>query len=71
MDFQTTTTRVPFCDNAGYRGPVIDETDVVIVISQSGETADTLEASGAFSPPAHTHTVPQVHIRFWHMTLTS
>ncbi len=35
---------VEYASEFRYRNPVIDETDVVIAISQSGETADTLAA---------------------------
>lgn len=35
---------VEYASEFRYRSPVIDASDVVIVISQSGETADTLEA---------------------------
>src|SRR3989339_273852 len=38
------STEVDYASEFRYRNPIIRETDVVIVISQSGETADTLAA---------------------------
>ena len=74
--------RIPVCveyaSEFRYRNPVIFSTDVVIVISQSGETADTLAAvelareQGAFvfgicnsvgaSIPRATHTGAYIHV---------
>ena len=69
---------VEYASEFRYRDPVIDGQDVVIAISQSGETADTLAAvelaksRGAFiygicnaigsSIPRATHTGPYIHV---------
>ncbi|MGD9771608.1 MAG: glutamine--fructose-6-phosphate transaminase (isomerizing) [Parabacteroides sp.] len=69
---------VEYASEFRYRDPVIDENDVVIAISQSGETADTLAAidlarrCGAFiygicnsvgsSIPRTTHTGSYIHV---------
>ena len=69
---------VEYASEFRYRNPVIDEHDVVIAISQSGETADTLAAvelakkHGAFiygicnavgsSIPRSTHTGSYIHV---------
>ena len=63
---------VEYASEFRYRDPVIDEHDVVIAISQSGETADTLAAvelaksRGAFiygsSIPRATHTGSYIHV---------
>lgn len=69
---------VEYASEFRYRNPVIDERDVVIAISQSGETADTLAAiemakrKGAFiygicnavgsSIPRTTHTGSYIHV---------
>ena len=69
---------VEYASEFRYRNPVIDETDVVIAVSQSGETADTLAAvelaksRGAFiygicnavgsSIPRNTHTGSYIHV---------
>ena len=69
---------VEYASEFRYRDPVIDENDVVIAISQSGETADTLDAidlarrCGAFiygicnsvgsSIPRSTHTGSYIHV---------
>ncbi|WP_321480517.1 glutamine--fructose-6-phosphate transaminase (isomerizing) [uncultured Bacteroides sp.] len=69
---------VEYASEFRYRDPVIDSTDVVIAISQSGETADTLAAielaksKGAFiygicnavgsSIPRATHTGSYIHV---------
>ncbi|MBQ8607591.1 MAG: glutamine--fructose-6-phosphate transaminase (isomerizing) [Bacteroidaceae bacterium] len=69
---------VEYASEFRYRNPVIDEQDVVIAISQSGETADTLAAielakkRGAFiygicnavgsSIPRTTHTGSYIHV---------
>ena len=69
---------VEYASEFRYRDPVIDENDVVIAISQSGETADTLAAidlarrCGAFiygicnsvgsSNPRSTHTGSYIHV---------
>lgn len=69
---------VEYASEFRYRDPVIDESDVVIAISQSGETADTLAAvelaksRGAFiygicnaigsSIPRATHTGSYIHV---------
>ena len=69
---------VEYASEFRYRDPVIDEQDVVIAISQSGETADTLAAvelaksRGAFiygicnaigsSIPRATHTGSYIHV---------
>lgn len=69
---------VEYASEFRYRDPLIDETDVVIAISQSGETADTLAAvelarsRGAFiygicnsvgaSIPRATHTGSYIHV---------
>ena len=69
---------VEYASEFSYRDPVIDESDVVIAISQSGETADTLAAvelaksRGAFiygicnaigsSIPRATHTGSYIHV---------
>ncbi|MGL4852127.1 MAG: glutamine--fructose-6-phosphate transaminase (isomerizing) [Phocaeicola sp.] len=69
---------VEYASEFRYRDPVIDEHDVVIAISQSGETADTLAAielaknKGAFiygicnavgsSIPRMTHTGSYIHV---------
>ena len=69
---------VEYASEFRYGNPVIDETDVVIAISQSGETADTLAAvelakrKGAFiygicnavgsSIPRNTHTGSYIHV---------
>ena len=69
---------VEYASEFRYRDPVIDENDVVIAISQSGETADTLAAielarsRGAFiygicnsvgsSIPRATHTGSYIHV---------
>lgn len=69
---------VEYASEFRYRDPVIDENDVVIAISQSGETADTLAAidlarrCGAFiygicnsvgsSIPRSTHTGSYIHV---------
>nr|WP_321520385.1 glutamine--fructose-6-phosphate transaminase (isomerizing) [uncultured Macellibacteroides sp.] len=69
---------VEYASEFRYRDPVIDENDVVITISQSGETADTLAAielarsRGAFiygicnsvgsSIPRATHTGSYIHV---------
>ncbi len=69
---------VEYASEFRYRDPVIDERDVVIAISQSGETADTLAAvelaksRGAFiygicnvigsSIPRATHTGSYIHV---------
>lgn len=69
---------VEYASEFRYRDPVIDENDVVIAISQSGETADTLAAidlarrCGAFiygicnsvgsSIPRATHTGSYIHV---------
>ncbi|KAA6334298.1 glucosamine---fructose-6-phosphate aminotransferase (isomerizing) [termite gut metagenome] len=69
---------VEYASEFRYRNPVIDENDVVIAISQSGETADTLAAvelaenKGAFiygicnavgsSIPRSTHTGSYIHV---------
>jgi glucosamine--fructose-6-phosphate aminotransferase (isomerizing) len=43
-DFARVPVEVEYASEFRYRNPVIDETDFVIAISQSGETADTLAA---------------------------
>jgi glucosamine--fructose-6-phosphate aminotransferase (isomerizing) len=43
-DLARIPTEVEYASEFRYRNPIIDETDVVIAISQSGETADTLAA---------------------------
>jgi glucosamine--fructose-6-phosphate aminotransferase (isomerizing) len=43
-DFARIPTEVEYASEFRYRNPVIDESDFVIAISQSGETADTLAA---------------------------
>lgn len=43
-DFARIPVEVEYASEFRYRNPVIDETDFVIAISQSGETADTLAA---------------------------
>lgn len=43
-DFSRIPVEVEYASEFRYRNPVIDETDFVIAISQSGETADTLAA---------------------------
>ncbi|MBQ8593761.1 MAG: glutamine--fructose-6-phosphate transaminase (isomerizing) [Bacteroidaceae bacterium] len=69
---------VEYASEFRYRNPVIDERDVVIAVSQSGETADTLAAvemakkKGAFiygicnavgsSIPRNTHTGSYIHV---------
>lgn len=69
---------VEYASEFRYRDPVIDKSDVVIAISQSGETADTLaavemaKAQGAFiygicnsvgaSIPRATHTGSYIHV---------
>ena len=69
---------VEYASEFRYRNPVIDEHDVVIALSQSGETADTLAAvelakrHGAFiygicnavgsSIPRNTHTGSYIHV---------
>jgi len=69
---------VEYASEFRYRNPVIDEHDVVIALSQSGETADTLAAvemakrNGAFiygicnavgsSIPRNTHTGSYIHV---------
>ena len=65
---------VEYASEFRYRDPVIDGSDVVIAISQSGETADTLAAKsrGAFiygicnavgsSIPRATHTGSYIHV---------
>ena len=69
---------VEYASEFRYRNPVVTESDVVIAISQSGETADTLAAvelarkSGAFiygicnaigsSIPRATHTGSYIHV---------
>lgn len=69
---------VEYASEFRYRNPVIDEKDVVIAVSQSGETADTLAAvemarkKGAFiygicnavgsSIPRNTHTGSYIHV---------
>lgn len=69
---------VEYASEFRYRDPVIDENDVVIAVSQSGETADTLAAvelaksRGAFiygicnaigsSIPRATHTGSYIHV---------
>ena len=64
---------VEYASEFRYRDPVIGEDDVVIAISQSGETADTLaESRGAFiygicnaigsSIPRATHTGSYIHV---------
>ena len=71
-------TDVEYASEFRYRNPVIDKSDVVIAISQSGETADTLAAvklardKGAFiygicnavgsSIPRATHTGSYIHV---------
>ena len=76
---------VEYASEFRYRDPVIDEHDVVIAISQSGETADTLAAvelaksRGAFiygicnaigsSIPRATHTGSYIPVSYTHLTL--
>lgn len=43
-DFARIPVEVEYASEFRYRNPIIDETDFVIAISQSGETADTLAA---------------------------
>ncbi len=43
-DFARVPVEVEYASEFRYRNPVLDETDFVIAISQSGETADTLAA---------------------------
>ncbi len=43
-DIARTSVEVEYASEFRYRNPIIDEDDVVIAISQSGETADTLAA---------------------------
>lgn len=43
-DLARTTVEVEYASEFRYRNPVINEDDIVIAISQSGETADTLAA---------------------------
>ena len=43
-DFARIPVEVEYASEFRYRNPVLDETDFVIAISQSGETADTLAA---------------------------
>ncbi|MBA3901350.1 MAG: glutamine--fructose-6-phosphate transaminase (isomerizing), partial [Bacteroidetes bacterium] len=43
-DLARIPVEVEYASEFRYRNPIIDETDVVIAISQSGETADTLAA---------------------------
>ncbi len=43
-DIARVTVEVEYASEFRYRNPIIDEDDVVIAISQSGETADTLAA---------------------------
>ncbi len=43
-DFARTPVEVEYASEFRYRDPIINEQDVVIAISQSGETADTLAA---------------------------
>ncbi|WP_028296720.1 glutamine--fructose-6-phosphate transaminase (isomerizing) [Olivibacter sitiensis] len=43
-DFARTSVEVEYASEFRYRNPIIGEKDIVIAISQSGETADTLAA---------------------------
>lgn len=43
-DLARISVEVEYASEFRYRNPIIDETDIVIAISQSGETADTLAA---------------------------
>ncbi|MDQ7918023.1 glutamine--fructose-6-phosphate transaminase (isomerizing) [Mesonia sp. MT50] len=43
-DFARVPVEVEYASEFRYRNPIIDENDVVIAISQSGETADTMAA---------------------------
>ena len=43
-DFARIPVEVEYASEFRYRNPIINETDVIIAISQSGETADTLAA---------------------------
>ncbi|MFG0257922.1 MAG: glutamine--fructose-6-phosphate transaminase (isomerizing) [Phycisphaerales bacterium JB043] len=43
-DFATVPTEVDYASEFRYRNPIIEEGSVVITVSQSGETADTLSA---------------------------
>lgn len=77
-DFCGVPCEVEYASEFRYRNPVINSTDVVIAISQSGETADTLAAvelaksKGAFiygicnaigsSIPRATHTGSYIHV---------
>ena len=77
-DFCNVPCEVEYASEFRYRNPVINSTDVVIAISQSGETADTLAAvelakqKGAFiygicnaigsSIPRATHTGSYIHV---------
>ena len=77
-DFCQVPCEVEYASEFRYRNPVINSTDVVIAISQSGETADTLAAvelakqRGAFiygicnaigsSIPRATHTGSYIHV---------
>jgi glucosamine--fructose-6-phosphate aminotransferase (isomerizing) len=45
-DLARVPVEVEYASEFRYRNPIINETDVVIAISQSGETADTLAAIG-------------------------
>src|SRR5690625_1602765 len=43
-DFARIPVEVEYASEFRYRNPIVDENDIVIAISQSGETADTLAA---------------------------
>jgi glucosamine--fructose-6-phosphate aminotransferase (isomerizing) len=43
-EFTRIPTEVEYASEFRYRNPVIEKGDIVIAISQSGETADTLAA---------------------------
>ena len=53
---------VEYASEFRYRDPVIDEHDVVIAISQSGETADTLAAVELAKSRGATHTGSYIHV---------
>src|SRR5678815_5991891 len=46
---------VEYASEFRYRNPIVDENTLVIAVSQSGETADTLAAVREAKPVSYTH----------------
>ena len=56
-DLARINVEVEYASEFRYRNPILSENDVVIAISQSGETADTLAALGHAKQLGHAHSL--------------